>query len=117
VVLEMGSRSFGEAQSGRVAVSEDTPEKIRVETESFQPGWLFVLRSFWTYRTVEVDGRAVEPVPAQLAFSAVPVPAGRHMIRWRERVPGGSVSLWGPVFFGLFAVGSPVYWRLRSRRP
>jgi len=117
VVLETGSHSFGEARSGRVAVSEDTPEQIRVETESFKPGWLFVLRSFWTHRTVEVDGRPVEPVPAQLAFSAVRVPAGRHLIQWRERVPGGSVSLWGPVFFGLFAVGSPVYWRLRSRRP
>ncbi len=116
-VLETGSRSFGAARPGRVAMLEDTPEEMRMETESFDPGWLFVLRPFWTYRTIEVDGHSVEPVPAQLAFTAVPMSAGRHTIRWRERVPGGSVSRWGPVLFGLFAVGLPTFARLRRARP
>jgi hypothetical protein len=104
-VLETGSSGSGGARLGRIVTREDTPERLRVETESLDSGWLFVLRSFWTHRSVEVDGRAVEPVPAQLAFTAVPVPAGRHSIEWEERLPGASVSRWGPVLFGLFAAG------------
>jgi hypothetical protein len=115
-VLETGSRGLGSARPGRIALLEDTPEQIRLETESLDPGWLFVLRPFWTHRTIEVDGRLVEPVAAQLAFTAVAVSAGRHTIRWRERVPGGAVSRWGPVFFGLFALGLSVRARRRARR-
>jgi hypothetical protein len=98
-VLETGLTGGGIARSGSVAIHEDTPEVLRVETESRDPGWLFVLRSFWTHRTVDLDGRPVEPIPAQLAFSAVAVPAGRHSIEWRERLPGASVSRWGPALF------------------
>jgi hypothetical protein len=104
-VLETGSSGSGVARPGRVVTREDTPERLRVETESPDAGWLFVLRSFWTHRSVEVDGRPVEPVPAQLAFTAVPVSAGRHSIEWKERLPGASVSRWGPVLFALLAVG------------
>jgi hypothetical protein len=63
---------------------------------------------------VEVDGRPVEPVPAQLAFTAVPVPAGRHSIQWEERLPAASVSRWGPVLFVLFAAGLLVSGRERG---
>ena len=117
VVLETGSRSFGAARPGRVALLEDTPEELRMDTESFDPAWLFVLRPFWTYRTIEVDGHPVEAVPAQLAFTAVAIPAGRHAILWRERVPGGSVSRWGSVFFGLSAVGLSAFGRGQRARP
>ncbi len=105
VVLETGIRSSGAARLGRVSLSEDSPERFRLETESLDPSWLFVARSFWTYRTVEVDGRSVEAVPAQLAFTAVPVPAGRHDVLWRERVPGGEASRWGPLLFAIAVVG------------
>jgi hypothetical protein len=58
----------------------------------------------------------VEDFPAQLAFSAVAVPAGRHTIEWKELVPGGSVSFWGPVLFVLAAVGLVASERLPGRR-
>ncbi len=39
----------------------------------------------------------VETYPAQLAFTAVPVPEGAHRIEWRERAPGLEISRYGPL--------------------
>jgi hypothetical protein len=71
-----------------------------------------VLRGFWSHRTVRLDGRPVEPVPAQLAFTAIPIPAGEHVVDWRENLPGGDVSRLGPVLFVLAAAAL----LLRERR-
>ncbi|HEU5249754.1 MAG TPA: hypothetical protein VFW15_07185, partial [Thermoanaerobaculia bacterium] len=105
VVLETGVRRSGRARPGEVRVVERTAERISLVSEAPDPTWLFVLRGFWRHRTVHVDGREVDPVPAQLAFSAVPVPAGRHTIDWRERVPGLRVSGWMPLLSVLLAAG------------
>jgi hypothetical protein len=113
VVLETGERRVGAARAGRVLVSEDTPERLSLESVSLDPTWLFVLRGYWSHREVRVDGAPVECVPAQVAFSAVPVPAGRHRVDWREKVPGLSVSGWGPALFAL--VGALV--AMPRRRP
>ena len=78
------------------------------------PTYLFVLRGFWTHRSVRVDGRPVDPVPAQLAFSAIPIPAGEHAVDWREKLPGWEVSRFGPILFVLAAAGLLV--RERRRR-
>jgi hypothetical protein len=86
-----------------VRILEKTPERLILETDVSRATWLFALRGYWTHRAVQVDGVAVEALPAQLAFSAVPVPAGRHRLEWRELLPGASVSRWGPVLFALFA--------------
>jgi len=51
-----------------------------------------------------MDGNLIEDAPAQLAFSAVRVPAGFHRIEWRERAPGVSVARWGPLFFALAVI-------------
>ncbi len=103
VVIESGARRLGTARPGRLRILEKSPERLRLETETPDPTWLFVLRGFWNHRSVLLDGLPVEDFPAQVAFSAVRVPAGRHTIEWRELVPGGSVSRWGPVLFGLAA--------------
>jgi hypothetical protein len=105
IVIETGARRHGRSRPGTVRVVQNLPEKLVVEVDAPDPTWLFVLRGFWLHRTVEVDGRPVEDVPAQVAFSAVPIPPGRHRVDWQERVPGGSVSRWGPVVFVLLAVG------------
>ena len=103
IVVETGRTARGRSRPGRVHVLEREPEKLSIATEVPDPTWLFVLRGFWPYRTVLVDGRPAEVVPAQLGFSAVAVPAGRHTVEWRELVPGGNVSRWGPVLFVLFS--------------
>lgn len=99
VVLETGASRVGHARPGRVNVIERSPELLRLETVTPDPTWLFVLRGYWPYRRVSIDGRAAEPVPAQIAFSAVAVPAGRHRVEWRESVPGAEASRWGPIAF------------------
>jgi hypothetical protein len=114
IVLETGRRASGLAHPGTVRVLEDRPERLLAEVNSPDPTWLFVLRGYWPYRTVEVDARPVESVPAQVAYSAVAVPAGRHTIEWRERVPGLEVSRWGPLLFVPLAIG--LIARDRTRR-
>ena len=104
VVIESGQNRVGAARRGRLRIFEKSPERLRIEADAPDPTWLFVLRGLWNHREVLLDGRPVEDFPAQLAFSAVRVPAGRHAIEWRECVPGGSVSRWGPVLFALAAV-------------
>lgn len=99
IVIESDATGLRTARPGRLRILEKSPERLRVEAEAPDPTWLFVLRGYWNYRDVLLDGRPVEDAPAQLAFSAVRVPAGRHTIEWRELVPGLSVSRWGPVLF------------------
>jgi hypothetical protein len=114
IVVESGSRAAGSARPGRLRVFERTPERLSLETVTPDATWLFVLRGYWSERTVFVDGGEAEDAPAQLAFSAVRVPAGRHRIDWRERVPGGRISGFGPVLYALFAAGCFLSQRLQS---
>jgi len=103
IVLETERRASGTARPGRLTILEDSPELLRVETLSPDPTWLFALRGYWDHRTIRLDGAETEAWPAQLAFSAVPIPAGRHRVEWREEVPGLAYSRFGPAFFGLAA--------------
>jgi len=103
IVLETGRRARGSARGGIVHLVKNEPDRLSVETVTSDPSWLFVLRGFWSHRAVLLDGRPVEYVPGQVAFSAVAVPPGRHRIDWREGVPGWAASRWGPVFYGLAA--------------
>lgn len=103
IVVESGAIRRGVARPGQVRILEKTPERVLLETDAPDRTWLFLLRGFWTYRSVLVDGKETEVRPAQLAFSAVSLPAGAHRVDWRERVPGGALSRWGPVLFLLVA--------------
>ncbi len=104
IVIESGVRTLGTARPGRLRILEKSPERLRLEAQAPDPTWLFVVREYWNHRKVLLDGRPTEAFPAQVAFSAVRVPAGRHTIEWTELVPGWSASRWGPVLFGLTAV-------------
>ncbi len=42
--------------------------------------------------------------PAQIAFSALPLPAGEHRVEWLENAPGLEFSRWGPVASALLLV-------------
>ena len=116
IAIESGIPVRATARPGRVRIREKTPERVLLEVEAPDPTWLFVLRGYWSYRTVLLDGKPAEDVPAQLAFSAVRVPAGRHRIEWRERLPGWSVSRWGPVLFLIVLVGVLARAPRRDRR-
>jgi hypothetical protein len=113
VLIETGrTEGLRTARRGTVRVVRDEPERLVVETSAPDPTWLFVLRGYWTYRSIRLDGRPVEASPAQIAFSVVPVPPGVHSIDWQELVPGGESSFWGPVLFLLVAAALAI----RGRR-
>ena len=118
LVVESGRKGSGASADGIVHVLRRDPEGLAIETVTSERTWLFVLRGFWAHRTVLLDGGPAEAVPAQLAFSAVAVPAGRHRIDWSERVPGGRASRWGPVIAALVALWLAVRaGRSRAERP
>jgi len=104
LLVETGRRFRGAARAGSVEVLEKTPERLLLRTHAPDRSWLFVLRGFWRHREVRLDGRRVDCFPAQLAFSAVPVPRGTHTIEWSERLPGWEVSRSGPVLFMLLTL-------------
>jgi hypothetical protein len=113
IVVETGREERYSARPGTVHVLEKSPERLLLDVDAPDPTFLFVLRGFWTHRTVRLDGKLVDPVPAQLAFSAIAIPAGKHVVDWRERVPGWEVSRFGPVLFGLATAGMLVRQRRR----
>jgi hypothetical protein len=97
ILVESGASKNGASRPGRVRVLLREPERLVADVDAPDPTWLFVLRAFWSYRTVRLDGRPVDVQPAQVGFSAVPVPPGAHRIEWQERVPGIEISRYGPV--------------------
>jgi hypothetical protein len=100
IVVETGRSGLAGAAgaaAGTVSAVADRGRRLSFSVEAPQPGWVFVLRGYWPYRTVLVDGQPAETVPAQLAFSALPVASGRHRVEWREELPGGEVSWMGPI--------------------
>jgi hypothetical protein len=103
-VLETGRAGVSTSPNAAIESVADTPERLRISVSAAAPAWIFVLRGFWPYRTIRVDGEIVEAVPAQLAFTAFPVPAGRHRVDWKEELPGAAVSWFGPVAFLLAAL-------------
>jgi len=103
-VLESGASADGASRAGEVRILERSPERLGLSTSAPQPAWLFVLRGYWSYRRVTIDGQPAETVPAQLAFTAVRVPPGSHRVDWREEVPGLGASAWGPVLFAGAAI-------------
>ena len=103
IVIETGRAGAGASVEGRMRVLEKTPERVRLDMDAPAPTWVFLLRGYFPYRETLLDGHAVEVAPAQLAFSAIRVPAGRHLLDWRERLPGAKASVWGPVLFFLAA--------------
>jgi hypothetical protein len=113
VVLESGSTESSAAPEGILRILERSPERLRLETESSAPTWLFVLRGYFPFRKVLVDGRPTEVFPAQIAFSAARIQAGRHVVEWIEERPGGRGVWAGPVAFVLL---SAALLTMRSRR-
>jgi hypothetical protein len=103
ILVETGENRRGHASPGRLRMLEKSADRLVLETDAAEPTWLFVLRGYWSQRRVLLDGVRTEVLPAQIAFSAVAIPAGLHRIEWTELLPGASVSRWGPVVFALFA--------------
>jgi hypothetical protein len=103
IVIENGRTARGRARAGTIRVIERESAGFVLETDSPDATWLFVLRGYFPHRAIRIDREPIDAVPAQVAFSAVPVPPGKHEVAWREVLPGGNVSRWGPVLFVLLS--------------
>jgi hypothetical protein len=117
LVLETGRRREGTAAPGRVEVLRRTPTRLEITADAPEATWLFVLRAYWDYRVVRLDGAEVETVPANLAFTAVPIPAGRHRVDWHEEVPAWSVSRFGLLVYGIVVLSVFALPRARASAP
>jgi hypothetical protein len=105
ILVESGVVKGGVSRPGRLRVLVREPERLVIDVAALDPTWLFVLRAFWSHRTVRMDGRPIDVQPAQIGFSAIAVPPGAHRVEWQERVPGGEISRFGFVLSLAVAAG------------
>ena len=66
-------------------VTADGPNSVTVEATARRPGYLILDDSVYPGWQASVDGRSVHWTPANEDFRAVPIPAGRHIIRFTYR--------------------------------
>ena len=65
-------------------IVQDQPDGLLVaDVEAPAPGLVFLSEPFYAERRAFVDGEPVTPLRANLAFTAVPVQAGRHRLELR----------------------------------
>jgi len=71
--------------TGTVAVREQDglDGRVVVDVDAEGDGFVFLSESYYPERLALVDGRPVEALEANLAFLAVPVPAGQHEVEVR----------------------------------
>ena len=85
--------------AGRIVSSEEGPARLAASIEAPAGGTLVWSRSYFRAWRAKVDGRAVEPVPAEGHLVGVPVPAGARdvEVRWSRAplVTGIALSLVG----------------------
>ncbi len=104
------------ATPARVLSHTDTAAAVEVDARA--PGYLVFLSTYYPGWRADVDGRSSKIRPANAAFSAVAVPAGRHLVRFSYRPPsatiGGVVTL---VALAVLLAGVLAGWARTRRRP
>ncbi len=66
-----------------VTVTSPGPDEVIVQVDAPRSGYLVLTDTCYPGWRAEIDGRAVPILQANLAFRAVPVPAGRHQVVFR----------------------------------
>jgi hypothetical protein len=95
----------------------DRPDgRVNVRVNAPRPGYLFLSEPYYAERVAMVDGRPVGTRRANLAFTAVPVPAGRHSVELRYE-PSGLIQGLAVSAFTVAAWGFAVYRRRRRTVP
>ncbi len=68
-----------------VRIAELRAERVRLEAELAEPGVVVLADAYDPGWRARVDGRDAEVMRANVAFRAVAVPAGRHVVEMRYR--------------------------------
>lgn len=84
IVIE-GGTTFCNAGRGASRIVSTTPDSMTVDTEGSSPGWLFIARSWNGGARATVNAQDVQVLPANGAFLAVPLPAGKSLVRMKFR--------------------------------
>jgi hypothetical protein len=96
-----------------ISVIRENPGEVILQVRAEKTGWLFQADTWYPGWTAQVDGNAAPIYPANVAFRAVPVPAGEHEIKIGYQP--GSLSLGAGITLlsGLGLIG----WRvIRAKR-
>ncbi len=103
------------ARGGPARVTRDEETVIEVEAELAAPGLLVLADSYAAGWRAQVDGAPASVRAANFLFRGVPVPAGRHRVRFEYRprsvTAGAAASLGG----GALLAGLALFARRRNR--
>ena len=81
------------AFTGGARIAELAADRVRLEVELSSPGYAVLVDSYDPGWRATVDGARADVLRANVAFRAVPVPAGRHVVELRYRPPSVSIGL------------------------
>jgi len=94
VLLATGEATATAADfEGTARITDRKPDLLRAEVEMKREGYLVVTRTFDPGWRATVDGQPVAVQRANLAFQAVRVPAGRHVVETAYRPASVAVGL------------------------
>ncbi len=91
-VVETGRPAVNSLSGGTCRELRSDGAGADYETGSPGPGRLVFARAWYPYREASVDGNPVDIVPANLCWSSVAVPPGRHRVLVEEKLPGGTAG-------------------------
>jgi len=110
VVLAAGEARGVPGRLGPVRLLDARPDRLVVEADLESDGWLVTVEGYDADWRAAIDGRPAPVLRANLAFRAVPVPAGRHVVEQRYSPPAiarglvlSGVGLLGALGFALLA--------------
>jgi len=111
---KVGSPSPDTSLHGQAAaIQVYTPGLVTVSAQASAPSLLFLADSWYSAWHATVDGVDAPILRADLAFRAVPIPAGKHMVEFRFHNPQ-IAKAWEMGGFALLLVvlsGAVAYWR------
>lgn len=98
---------------GDVAMTRDAAHEVAIEVDARRDAFLLLTDTWYPGWESYLDGRLVPHYRANVAFRALPVPAGRHRVRFIYRP--ASVA-WGFAVSGLTVAGVVVWTIVAARR-
>ena len=79
----IGSRPCADSAIVRLTAADRADGVVALEVDSARDGYVFLSEAYYPARRAFVDGQAVHALRANLAFTAIPVPAGQHRVELR----------------------------------
>ena len=95
--------------TGSATIGRDDPEHVEVATDSPAASYLLLSDTFDPGWSATVDGRPEAIVPANVAFRAVLVPSGKHLVRFSYEPAGFRAGLTVTALGVVFAIFLLIY--------